>query len=235
MQKLRSGGIGGVVRVMIASVVVLGACGAWPASAEEGTGNMVFFKGGFVGLNSDRGGEIFTDTQNALGQGRNDSNVGWYAGAGLDLVLSKDSWGMMDKTWAVGEIGLQFNRIASKTVTSAVPTVTALAGVPLGGGTTPAKTQMTMLTIDVAPKLKFMEGSKFRPWIIPIGLDFHVISPPSNQTQYLDIGVQFGIGFEYEVYKAFKIGLDGRYHLTANMTNTNNSYGQVGPYIGISF
>ena len=122
MQKLRSGGIGGVVRVMIASVVVLGACGAWPASAEEGTGNMVFFKGGFVGLNSDRGGEIFTDTQNALGQGRNDSNVGWYAGAGLDLVLSKDSWGMMDKTWAVGEIGLQFNRIASKTVTSAVPT-----------------------------------------------------------------------------------------------------------------
>ncbi len=206
-----------------------------PASADEGTGNMVFFKGGFVGLNSDRGGEIFTDAQNVLGQGRNDSNIGWYAGAGLDLVLSKDSWGMMSGVWAVGEIGLQFNRLASKTVTSAVPTVTALAGAPLGGGTTPAKTQMTMLTIDVAPKLKFMEGSKFRPWIIPIGLDFHVISPPSNQTQYLDIGVQFGAGFEYEVYKAFKIGLDGRYHVTARMTNTTNNYGQVGPYIGISF
>lgn len=38
------------------------------------------------------------------------------------------------------------------------------------------KVQLTMLTIDIAPKLKFMEGSRFRPWIIPIGLDFHVIT-----------------------------------------------------------
>lgn len=235
---MRSGIRGWSIGPRCAAIVIaagLAVGGAWPALAEEGTGNMVFFKGGFVGLNSNRANEIFTDAQNALGQGRNDSSIGWYAGAGLDLVLSKDSWGMMSGVWAIGEIGLQFNRLASNTVTSAVPTVTALAGAPLGGGTAPAKTQMTMLTIDIAPKLKFREGSKFRPWIIPIGLDFHVISPPSNQTQYLDIGVQFGAGFEYEVYKAFKIGLDGRYHLTANMTNTTNSYGQVGPYIGISF
>jgi hypothetical protein len=62
-----------------------------------------------------------------------------------------------------------------------------------------------------------------------------VISPPSNQTQYLDVGVEFGVGAEYEVWKAFKIGLEGRYHLMSNMTNTTNSYGQVGPYVGISF
>ena len=49
-----------------------------------------------------------------------------------------------------------------------------------------------MVTIDIAPKLKFMEGGAFRPWLIPVGLDIHVISPPSNQTQYLDVGVQFG-------------------------------------------
>jgi hypothetical protein len=36
-----------------------------------------------------------------------------------------------------------------------------------------------------------------------IGLAFHVISPPSNQTQYLDICVQFGAGFEYQVWKTF--------------------------------
>jgi len=35
--------------------------------------------------------------------------------------------------------------------------------------------------------------------MIPIGLNFCVISPPSNQTQYLDIGVLFGTGFEYQV------------------------------------
>jgi len=105
----------------------------------------------------------------------------------------------------------------------------------LTGSGGPAKTQLTSVTIDVAPKIKFMEDSKFRPWIIPVGLDIMVISPPSNQTQYLDVGVQFGVGVEYEVWKAFKLGLDGRYHLMANMTNTNNSYGQVGPYVGISF
>lgn len=214
----------GVKCAVIASVLALAVCGVSPASAEEGTGNMVFFKGGFLNLNSDRSNELFTDAYGNNNR-RNDGNVGWYAGAGLDLVLSKDVWGAMSKTWVVGEIGLQFNRLGSKTVTSS-------GGLATGGPTT---VQLTMVTIDVAPKVKFMEDSAFRPWLIPIGLDIHVISPPSNQTQYLDLGVQFGAGFEYAVWKAFKVGMDARYHLTANMTNTTNSYFQVGPYVGISF
>ena len=198
------------------------------ASAEEGTGNQVFFKGGFVAMNSNRAGEAFTDVGGAGGL-RNDGSAGYYVGAGLDLLLTKDVWGMVDKTAALGEIGLQFNRLNSHRATQAAP---ALAGVG-----TPAvnQVQLTMMTINVSPKIKFMEGSAFRPWIIPIGLDFHVISPPSNGTQYLDVGVQFGAGFEYQVWKAIKVGMDARYHLTANMTNTTNSYFQVGPYVGISF
>lgn len=232
-----------VQRALWAAVAVFLAATISPVGtwAEE-SGNMVVFKGGFMRLNSDRGNEIFTDTQSGttgpvLGGNRplNDGQVGWYAGAWLDLGLSKDAWGLMQGITGIGEIGLQFNRIASKTVTSAVPTTTALAGTPLGGGTTPANTQLTMVTINVSPKLKFMEGSAFRPWIIPIGLDIHVISPPSNQTQYLDVGVQFGAGFEYALWKAFKVGMDTRYHLAANMTNTSNSYFQVGPYVGITF
>ena len=221
----------GVRSVAAAIAAGVAVSGVWPAGAEETqpSGNMVFFKGGFVGFHSNRGGEFFTDCS-ALSSpstcGQNNSSTGWYVGAGLDLVLSKDAWGMMSKTWAVGEIGLQFNRISSSTVSGGV---TPLAG------TNSAKTQLTSVTIGIAPKIKFMEDSKFRPWIIPVGLDIMVISPPSNQTQYLDVGVQFGVGVEYEVWKAFKLGLDGRYHLMANMTNTTNSYGQVGPYVGISF
>jgi opacity protein-like surface antigen len=217
------------IGVWCAAVAIAGGlavCGVSPVSADEGTGNQVFFRGGFVGMASDRGGEFFTDC--GLGSntcGQNNSSTGWYAGAGLDLVMSKNVWGGMDKTWVVGEIGLQFNRFNSETVTGGVSAVT---------GPT-AKTQLTSVTIDVAPKIKFMEGSAFRPWIIPVGLDIMVISPPSNQTQYLDIGVQFGAGVEYELWKAFKLGLEARYHLMANMTNTNNSYGQIGPYVGISF
>jgi hypothetical protein len=194
-----------------------------PASAEE-AGNMVFFRGGFAKLNSDRGNELWTDA-NGTNRRQNDSSIGWYTGAGLDLLLSKDAWGGMDKTWVVGEIGVQFSRLASQTVT------------PTGGlsTTSPTKVQLTMVTIDVSPKIKFMEGSALRPWIIPIGLDIHVISPPSNAVQYLDVGVQFGAGAEYQVWKAFKVGLDARYHLAAGMTNTTNSYFTVGPYVGVSF
>jgi hypothetical protein len=211
-----------------AIVLALGVCGAWPAWAETheiGTGNMVSFRGGFMRLNQDRGSQIFTDTLGAAGT--NDSNNGWFAGAALDMVLSKDVWGGMDKTWVMGEIGLQFNRIASQSVLNAAP---ALLGV-----TDIQKVQLTMMTINVSPKIKFMEGSAFRPWVIPIGLDFHVISPPSNRTQYLDMGVQFGAGFEYQVWKAIIVGVDARYHVTSRMTNTNNDYFQVGPYLGIAF
>ena len=220
----------------VAIAAALGVSGAPPALAEE-IGNMIAFKGGFMRLNSDRADNLFTDARNPLGAGLNDNQIGWYVGAWLDLALSKDTWGMMNKTWAVGEIGLQFNRIASKVVTNTgnigVGT-TPPAGLQVTS-TTPSRQQLTMVTIDIAPKLKFMEGSAFRPWLIPVGLDIHVISPPSNQTQYLDVGVQFGAGFEWQVWKAFKLGMDARYHLTANMTNTSNSYMQVGPYVGIAF
>ncbi|MEQ1795802.1 MAG: hypothetical protein ABL970_16590 [Nitrospira sp.] len=205
----------------------LGASAVSPVWAEEiGAGNQVFFKGGFMSLSGDRGGQTFADTGRA--NGANDGNAGWYAGAGLDLMLSKDVWGAMDKTSVLGEIGLQFNRINSATVRNAANAVSTL-------GNANDKVQLTMMTINVAPKIKFMEGSAFRPWIIPIGLDFHVISPPSNQTQYLDMGIQFGAGFEYQVWKAIKLGMDARYHVTSRMTNTNNDYFQVGPYAGISF
>ncbi|MFO0775338.1 MAG: hypothetical protein U0172_11810 [Nitrospiraceae bacterium] len=216
--------------------VFVTVAGVGPVGAEE-VGNMIAFKGGFMRLDSDRANALFTDARNPLGAGLNNSNNGWYVGAWLDLVMSKDAWGMKEGIWAVGEIGLQFNRINSKVVTNT--TNIGVGTTPPAGlqvtSTDPSLQQLTMVTIDIAPKLKFMEGSAFRPWLIPIGLDIHVISPPSNQTQYLDVGVQFGAGFEWQVFKAFKLGVDARYHLTANMTNTVNSYAQVGPYVGISF
>jgi hypothetical protein len=217
-----------LVAIAMAAALVLAP--AW--AAAEDLGNMVAFKAGFMNLNSDRSGQIFTDTGGLTGS--NGGNSGWYAGAWLDLLLSKDAWGMMKGVWAQGEIGLQFNRISSDRVNNTAGSVAAHTVT----GTTalaPQKVILTMLTIDVAPKLKFMEGSAFRPWIIPIGMDFHVISPPSNQTSYLDIGAQFGAGFDWEVWKAFRLGMDARYHLAADTTTTNNSYFQVGPYVGIVF
>ena len=225
----------GVIRRVLFGVAAI-ICAAAPNVSWAGdpdTGNVVFFRGGFAGLTSDRSGEVFTDVF-GLGGRRNDGSTGYYVGAGLDLVLTRDLWGMMSGVEADGEIGVEFKRFNSATVTEAVPSTCAAAGI----GSCSVRTntvQLTMLTVDVAPKLKFMEGSAFRPWIIPVGLDFHVISPPSNASNYLDIGVQFGAGFEYQVWKKFKVGLDGRFHLASNQTNTVNNFGTIGPYIGIGF
>ena len=64
--------------------------------------------------------------------------------------------------------------------------------------------------------------------MIAIRLAFHVISPPSNQVQDLDIGVQFGAGFENQVWKTCKVGLDSRSHLASNQTNAVNNFGTIG-------
>jgi len=211
--------------VILVGAVVLSLVSVDTGWADEMVGNQVFFRGGWAGMTSDRSGEVFTDVFGNTT--RNDGKNGYYVGGGLDLVLSKDVWGMMSKTWALGEIGVEFKRFNSNTVTVAVPT-TCAAAIP--GGPCPAttnKVQITMLTVDIAPKIKFWEGERLRPWIIPIGLDFHVISPPSNATTVLDIGVQFGAGLEYHLFRAF--------HLASGQTQTTNNFGTVGGYVGISF
>jgi hypothetical protein len=202
--------------------------------ADQETGHMVFFRGGWAGLVNDRSNEVFTDAFGASGN-TNDGNSGYYVGAGLDLVLSRDSWGMLPGAWVLGEIGVEFKRWNSDRVAQAVPTTCALAGVPTCSADFNKKVQLTMLTVNVAPKIMFMEGSRFRPWIIPVGLDFHVISPPSNNTTVLDIGVQFAVGAQYRVWKAIHLGVDGRFHLATGQTDTINNFGTTGAYLGIAF
>ncbi|MEJ2232199.1 MAG: hypothetical protein P8X46_13580, partial [Nitrospirales bacterium] len=85
-----------------------------PGATQE-TGNMVFFRGGWANLTNDRSDEVFTDVFEFSGS--NDQNTGYYVGAGLDLVLSRNLWGMMSDTWALGEIGVEFKRFNSKKVT----------------------------------------------------------------------------------------------------------------------
>ncbi|MDH5666702.1 MAG: hypothetical protein OEY86_01650 [Nitrospira sp.] len=186
-------------------------------------GNRVFFRGGYVGMMSDRRGEIFTDTLTRT----NPADKGYYVGAGLDLLLARNLWGLLKGASVFGEINVEYKWLQSARTTVAAPA--------LLGDTTPNKVNVTMLTVSVAPKLKFNEGKAFRPWIIPAGLDVHVISPPSNRTQYLDVGVQFAAGCEYQVWREFKVGIEGRYHLAANQTQTVNSFWNAGPYVSIGF
>jgi hypothetical protein len=197
------------------------------------TGNMVFFRGGWTWARRDRSNEVFTDVFGLTGE--NNGDDGWYAGAGLDLVLSKDVWGMLPGTWVMGEIGVEFKRFDSKRVAQAVPSTCATAGVPGCPVNLHERVEITMLTVDVSPKIKLLESSNLRPWIIPVGLDFNVISPPSNDTTYLDLGLQFGVGVDYRLWQAFHLGVDARYHVGFKQTNVTTDFGTLGAYVGIAF
>ena len=219
----------GVKSIAATIAVALAVCGVLPASAED-LGNMVFFRGGYAMATSDRSNEMFTDGHNVLGAGTNGGSTGYYVGAGEDIMLTKDFWGMMKGIALLGEIGVEFKRFNSNTVSNS--DTVGVTGASQGG---PAKNQITMLTVDISPKVKFMQGTNFQPWVIPVGLDFHVISPTSSQTNYLDVGVQFGTGAEYRIWKELWLGVDGRFHLASNQTNTTNNFGTVGAYVGIGF
>jgi opacity protein-like surface antigen len=188
--------------------------------------NMLFFRGGYTDLLENRAGNSFTDTHNSLGLGpTNTEDNGWYVGAGFDFVLTHDIWGLMPGTWVDAELGLEYKHFGTENAVTVVP----LAECLLGGGAVAAcaasargDIDVTMLTVSAAPKLRFLEGSKIRPWLIPGGLDFHVISPPSDSATVLDIGVQFGAGVDYEVIEGVFVGIDGRYHLSADYTDSNS-------------
>ncbi len=214
--------------VLLAALFALGDVGTALAADTTSTGNRVFFRGGYGEMLSDRACELITDGHCVAG--KNDGTGGYYIGGGADLMITKDLWGMLPGVALVGEIGLEFKRWDSNVVGNL--DTTGVSGVSNGGL---SKVQMTMLTASVAPKVKFRQGTDFQPWVIPGGLDFHVISPTSSQTNYLDIGVQFGGGFEYRVWKELWLGIDSRYHQASNQTNTVNNFWTAGGFVGFGF
>ncbi len=194
-------------RLLIIGCMIAGLL-AGMASSAFAKGNQVFFRGGGAFLSEDRGGQIFTDTGGVTGTFNNEDS-GFYVGGGVELVLSNNVWGFMPKTTVLGEIGVEYRRFDSKEVLQAAGVLASdFDNFPI------EKVQLTMLNVSVSPKIKFNEGSRLRPWIIPVGLDFIVISPPSNDTTYLDVGVQFAGGLEYNIYGPFNVGADVRYHLS---------------------
>ncbi|MGH8532177.1 MAG: hypothetical protein ACREV1_05455 [Gammaproteobacteria bacterium] len=202
--------------------------------------NLIFFRGGYTDyVNNARGFESFTDTHNVDGTGDllgfpvQDADGGWYVGAAIEHSLSDDLWGLFPSAEALGEISLEYKKFGEERAVLVVPAAECSlltnassfdALEPDGGCLITGNQAITMFTVSAAPKIKFMQGSKLRPWIIPAGLDFNVISPPSDAATYLDVGVQFGAGVEYEIIPGMKFGIDGRYHLVSDISDTDNNF-----------
>ena len=194
---------------------------------------MLFFRGGFTHAMQGRHGSSITSNVVPLGAQDTADENGWYVGAGVDFGLTDNLWGYLPKTDVSGEIMFEYKQFANDVQGN------ALANIPtqLAGGTlNPRDVTVSQFTLTASPKIKFMAGSKFRPWVIPAGLAIHVFSPTSESITYLTPGVMFGAGADYNIWKDFYIGIDGRYHLTAGKSDGVRVDGMTaGGYVGIGF
>jgi hypothetical protein len=190
--------------------------------------NMLYFRGGYSG--NDESMAATTNTVNVNGSpvtyAQNGGTGGWNFGAGIDFSLDDNLYGLMDKTELLGELDL--NYVDLGTFTSSFGT---------NGATVSTATQ-SMLRISASPKIKFMKGSKFRPWVIPVGFTLNVISPPSQAGTITELkpAMNFGTGMDYNIWKSLYVGADVRYFLaTTSLDGTNVNGLTAGGSLGFGF
>lgn len=191
--------------------------------------NMLYFRGGYSGNDQSMVATTnkITGSAGTFDTGQPGGTGGWNFGAGMDMSLSDDMFGMVSKTELLGELDL--NYVDLGTFNSSI--------LGAGGSGTATATQ-SMLRISASPKIKFMKGSKFRPWVIPVGFTFNIISPPSqaNTITELKPGMNFGTGMDYNIWKSLYIGADVRYYLaTSSLDGTNVNGLTAGGQLGFGF
>jgi opacity protein-like surface antigen len=205
-----------------------------PKDSKHSKDNMMYFRGGYSGNDS----SMIATTNSAAGAaggiqlpGTNKGNTdGWNVGAGMDFNLNDNLFGLMDKTNLLGELDLNYVELG-KFTSGLTPTL-------LGGALPGTRATQSMLRISASPKIKFMQGSSLRPWIIPVGFTLNVISPPSqaNAITELKPAMNFGGGVDYNVWKSLYVGADVRYFLaTSTLDNTNVNGFTAGGTLGFGF
>ena len=194
--------------------------------------SVLSFRGGYAGMTHNRNDEVLVANQTVTTPGSHNGGAGWYVGAGLDHRLTNDMWGLTDLMALDGEIMVQYMNFgeSKNTLVSIYPGASA----PGAFGT--IKNQVTQFTLAASPKIKFNTGTIFTPWIIPFGLTFNVISPPSSGVTVLNPGLMLGVGGEFDIWKAIVAGVDFRYNFTGGDLSYSNvlSNGQQVRVKGVS-
>ncbi|WP_297325478.1 porin family protein [Nitrosomonas sp.] len=195
---------------------------------------LLHFRGGFTHMMNHRNGVSIQSQVSPVGAQDQSDKQGWYVGAGIDWGLTRDMWGLLPKTTVFAELMFEYKQFGAHVLgNGAVGNAPSMLA---GGAVNPVNVTVSQFTVSASPKIKFFEGSKVRPWIIPAGLAVHVMSPPSESITVLAPGVQFGAGVDYNIWKDFFVGIEGRYHLTAGRTDNVNLSGMTaGGYVGIGF
>ncbi len=201
--------------------------------------NMVFFRGGYAHADSNRGGTLDPTAPGGNSGGALNGPIGnqdaWYFGAGFDWSLNDDLFGAMHGTEVLAELMFDYKELGNRAANGITPAVGTAEGLPVPGVNTETAT-VNQLTLAASPKVKFLKGQAFRPWLIPVGFELNIISPPSDAITVLTPGMQFGLGADYKVWNNIFVGLDARYHYApGNIDGVNTNGVTAGGYVGIGF
>ena len=213
------------------------------AETHGNGGNMLYFRGGYSGNDQSMAAttnSVALTNGQVLTLGSDGHRDGWNFGAGIDFKLNDDLFGLMNKTELLGELDLNYVDLGTFTAGA----ISGVANASLTGGSLSGPVSNTqqatqsMLRISASPKIKFLQGSKIRPWLIPVGFTLNVISPPSqaNAITELKPAMNFGTGVDYNVWKSLYIGADVRYFLATESLNGTNVNGlTAGGTLGFGF
>lgn len=215
---------------------------AWLAEQKakpEDTADSTFMvRGGWAHFNNNRG-----DSVAGLGTGYGEDLLtsevdqdAFYYGGAFSHNINNDLFGLMDHTSFQIEFGIEYTELGDREKNGLNPALDALFGMNVDLSDIQETVTVNMLRVSAAPKIKFMHGSKLRPWIIPLGIDFNIISPPSDAITVLNTGMLFGAGVDYDLYRGISVGIDGRYHWTPDDVDGVDTDGfQLGGSIGFAF
>lgn len=206
-----------------------------PVKAKD-KDNMVFFRGGYDYYQNPRGGTLDpSSSANPYGAlvGQISGHDAWYFGAGFDFSLDDNLWGMMDGTEVLAELMFDYKQLGQRQSNGLSPQEAAIVGLPAANSQSATVNQ---LSLAASPKIKFLKGQAFRPWLIPVGFELSIISPPSDAITVLTPGMQFGAGADYNIWKNLYVGADARYHYApGNIDGVNVNGVTAGGYLGIGF
>jgi len=200
-------------------------------AASGAKDNLVAVRGGWTRLNEERGNPGGGLTQGGTLLSNNGNNDGFYFGGAFDFNVNNDLFGLMDDTSFGVELGVEYSEYGqgNNQLVGAVNNA-------LGTNVRPLQSTDNRLRINASPKIKFMHGSKLRPWIIPVGLELNILGVPSNAVSVLNSGMQFGGGLEYELFRGIVLGSDVRYHYsTSKVDGTPTDGFTAGGSVGFKF
>lgn len=209
--------------------------------------DMVRFSGGWAHANDARGGGNARGSQGLLysangsegdvlaGSCNGNGNVtsfckadddGWDFGMGFDHHISDDGiLGLIPGSEFYAEIMINYSEYSDGKTSSAV---------------TGKEVTINEISISAAPKLKLsgLQDMLFgiKPWIIPVGAEINIISPPSGSVSYVSLGTVHAVGIEYNVLGNLYVGGEGRYHWSPDDIDGVDTDGfTVGGTVGFGF